>query len=190
MNLKLENNPTVAERQEIAETQELYNAKYTAFFKRETQNQIMFRQLNLEKPTKWFMNLANDQKDAESPTLKLRKYCDKYKNTPEWGKKFEEKEVAHNDMFDHFKNIFDERKREQGETIGKFLGEIQNNPETQAKKLTELEREAKEKEVTLEELRESLEDANAGKTPGIDGVDKDFLVRFWTHNLSRTKNIY
>ena len=77
LNLKLENNPTVVERQEIAETQELYNAKYTAFFKRETQNQIMFRQLNLEKPTKWFMNLANDQKDAESPTLKLRKYCDK-----------------------------------------------------------------------------------------------------------------
>ena len=36
MNLKLENNPTLAERQEIAETQELYNAKYTAFFKRET----------------------------------------------------------------------------------------------------------------------------------------------------------
>ena len=79
MNLKLENNPTVAERQEIAKTQELYNAKYTAFFKRETENQIMFRPLNLEKPTKWFMNLANDQKDTESPALKLRKYCEKYK---------------------------------------------------------------------------------------------------------------
>ena len=63
----MENNPTDNERQEITETQELYNSKYTAFFKRETENQIMFRQLNLEKPTKWFMNLENDQKDAESP---------------------------------------------------------------------------------------------------------------------------
>ena len=82
-------------------------------------------------------------------------------------------------MFEHFKNIFDERKWEQGETIRKFLGEIQNNPETLAKKLTELEREANEKEITLEELRETLEDANAGKTPGTDGVDKYFLARFW-----------
>ena len=82
-------------------------------------------------------------------------------------------------MFDHFKNVFDERKREQGETIGKFLGEIKTNPETLAKKLTELERKANDKEITLEELRETLDDANAGKTPGTDEVDKDFLVRFW-----------
>ena len=90
-------------RQEIAETQELYNAKYTAFFRRETENQIMFRQLSLEKPTKWFLNLANDQKDAESPAQKLKKYCDKYKDTPEWGTKYEKKEDAHKDMYDHFK---------------------------------------------------------------------------------------
>ncbi len=51
LNLKMENNPSAEERQEITETQELYNAKYTAFFKRETENQVMFRQLNLEKPT-------------------------------------------------------------------------------------------------------------------------------------------
>ena len=89
LNLKLENNPTAAERQEVAETKELYDAKYTAFFKRETENQIMFRRLNLEK---WFVNLANDQKDTESPAQKLKKYCDKYKNTTEWGKKYEKKE--------------------------------------------------------------------------------------------------
>ena len=63
-------------------------------------------------------------------------------------------------MFNHFKNIFDERKREQGETIEKFLGDIKNNPETLAKKLTDLEKEANDKEITLEELRETLEDAN------------------------------
>ena len=53
----------------------------------------MFRQLNLEKPTKWFMNLANDQKDAESPAQKLKKYCDEYKNTTEWGKKYEKRKM-------------------------------------------------------------------------------------------------
>ncbi len=46
------------------------------------------------------------------------------------------------DMYDHFKNIFDEREREQGVPIEIFLGEIKNNPETLAKKLTDMEREA------------------------------------------------
>jgi len=66
-------------------------------------------------------------------------------------------------MYDHFKNIFDERKREQGVTIEKFLGEIKDNPETLAKKLTDLARESNEKEISLEELRETLDNANAGK---------------------------
>ena len=70
LNQKLENNPTEEERNEILETKELYDSKHTAYFKRETENQIMFRHLNLEKPTKWFLNLASDQKDAESPTKK------------------------------------------------------------------------------------------------------------------------
>ena len=51
----------------------------------------MFRHLNLEKPTKWFLSLASDQKDAESPINKLKKYCDKYKDTPEWGRKYEKR---------------------------------------------------------------------------------------------------
>jgi hypothetical protein len=47
------------------------------------------------------------------------------------------------------------------------------------KKLTENERQATDKEISLEELKETLEDANSGKTPGTDGVDKEFLTRFW-----------
>ena len=41
------------------------------------------------------MNLANDQKNAESPAQKLKKYCEKYENTAEWGKKYVNKEDAH-----------------------------------------------------------------------------------------------
>ena len=71
------------------------------------------------------------------------------------------------------------RNEKKGETISKFIGEIENHPEALAKKLTEAEKEANEKEISLNELRETLDDANSGKTPGIDGVDKDFLLRFW-----------
>ena len=48
-------------------------------------------QLNIEKPTKWFLNLASDKLSNDSPANKLRKYSDKYKNRAEWGKKYVKK---------------------------------------------------------------------------------------------------
>ena len=39
----------------------------------------MFRQMNLEKPTKWFLNLASDKKSMDSPSNKLEKNKKKYK---------------------------------------------------------------------------------------------------------------
>ena len=33
------------------------------------------------------LNLASDKLSTDSPANKLRKYCDKYKNTANWGKK-------------------------------------------------------------------------------------------------------
>mgnify|MGYP001326852973 CR=1 FL=1 len=52
-------------------------------------------------------------------------------------------------MFNHFKNIFDKRERGKGETISKFLGEIENHPEALAKKLTEAEKEANEEKPSM-----------------------------------------
>ena len=65
-------------------------------------------------------------------------------------------------------------------SIENFLKEITDHPETVGKKLTESERLAMDKEISLEELKETLEDASSGKTPGADGVDKEFLTRFWS----------
>jgi len=39
--------------------------------------------MNLEKPTKWFMNLASDKKQMESPSNKLEKNNKKYTDTKE-----------------------------------------------------------------------------------------------------------
>ena len=138
----------------------------------------MFKQLNLEKPTKWFLNLSSGKQSTDSPSNKLRKYCDKYKDTDEWGKMYEKTEEMQNDLHDAFRNIFDARPREKNVSIENFLKEIAH-PETMGKKLTETERQAADEEISLEELKETLEDANYGKTPGTDGVDKEFLTRFW-----------
>ena len=140
----------------------------------------MFKQLNLEKPTKWFLNLSSDKLSSESPSNKLRKYCDKYIDTEEWGKKYDKKEEMQTDLHDAFKNIFNERPRDKNASIENFLKEIKDHPETVGKKLTESEKLATDKEISLEELKETLEDANSGKTPGTDGVDKELLTRFWS----------
>ena len=84
------------------------------------------------------------------------------------------------DLHNHFKNIFDGRPQDKNTSIENFLKEIKDNPETLGKKLTDGEREATDKEISLEELKETLEDANSGKSPGTDGVDKEFLTRYWS----------
>jgi hypothetical protein len=85
LNKILEKNPDDNTRKELFEARELYNSKYEQFFKKEEAKTTMFKQLNLEKPSKWFLNLSSDKLSTESPSNKLRKYCDKYKDTDEWG---------------------------------------------------------------------------------------------------------
>ena len=140
LNKNLEKNPDDNTRKELLEARELYNTKYEQFFKKEAAKTTMFKQLNLEKPTKWFLNLSSDKQSTESPSNKLRKYCDKYKDTDEWGKMCEKTEDMQADLHDAFKNIFDARPREKNVSIENFLKEIANHPDTMGKKLTYTER--------------------------------------------------
>ena len=179
LNSSLEKDNDDDKRKELLETRELYNTKYEQYFKKEAAKTTLFRQLNLEKPTKWFLNLSSDKQSTDSPSNKLRKYCDKYKDTDEWGKKYDKPEEMQNDLHDAFKKIFDARPRGKNVSIENFLKEIASHPETMGKKLTDTEKQAADEEISMEELQETLEDAKSGKTPGTDGVDKEFLTRFW-----------
>ena len=102
LNKNLEKNPDDNTRKELLEARELYNSKYEQFFKKEAAKTTMFKQLNLEKPTKWFLNLSSDKQSTESPSNKLRKYCDKYKDTDEWGEKYDKIEEMQTDLHDAF----------------------------------------------------------------------------------------
>ena len=62
---------------------EAFQAEYNNYFRREAEKTTYFRHMNVEKPTKWFLNLANKQKSMESPTTKLRKNGAKYTGTEE-----------------------------------------------------------------------------------------------------------
>ena len=67
LNKKLLNSTDVEERNKLEEVKELYNSKYHGYFKKEAEKISIFRHLNLEKPTKWFLNLTSDKMSQESP---------------------------------------------------------------------------------------------------------------------------
>ena len=60
------------------------------------------------------------------------------------------------------------RKRLDGVSIEKFLGDLKDRPEVLKKKLTEAEMEEADKKIDEKELKEALERVSSGKTPGID----------------------
>ena len=58
--------------------------------------------MNPEKPTKWFLNLASDKKSMDSPSNKIEKNKNKYKN----------REELLNDVNDFYTDIFKKRGRQ------------------------------------------------------------------------------
>ena len=59
------------------------------------------------------------------------------------------------------------------------VGELKDKPEVLKKKLTEAEKEETNKKIEEKELKDALERVSSGKTPGIDGIEREFLLRFW-----------
>ena len=125
--------------------------------------------MNVEKPTKRFLNLASKQKTMDSPTTKLKKNGRKYPGI---------KDVL-KDTKEYYSNIFSQQDRPPGVSIEKFLGDLRHRPEVLKKKLTEAEKEETSKKIEEKELKEALDRVSSGKTPGIDGIKRKFLARFW-----------
>jgi hypothetical protein len=58
LNNALEQTNDEETRNRTLEAREVFQSKYNNHFRREAEKTTMFRQMNLEKPTKWFSNLA------------------------------------------------------------------------------------------------------------------------------------
>ena len=76
------------------------------------------------------------------------------------------------DTAEFYEDIFKYRPRKANKNINAFLGDLKDHPEVLAKKLTELEKLVADKQITTEELKETLDNLNASKTPGPDGANK------------------
>ena len=168
LNNALEQTPDDETRNRTLEAREEFRSKYQNHFRKEAEKTTMFRQMNLEKPTKWFMNLASDKKQMDSPSNKLEKNKKKYTDTNE----------LLDDVHNFFEDIFKKRERPEGVSIEKFLGDLKDRPEVTNKILTEEEKENTNKKITEEELKAALDRVSSGKTPGIDGIEREFIQRF------------
>ena len=77
------------------------------------------------------------------------------------------------DVTKHFSDTFKKRERYNKASIETILGELRDNPEVIRKKLTEEKKEETNKKIVEKELKEANEKVNSGKTPGIDGIERD-----------------
>ena len=73
LNNELENTDDPYTRDRMLEAREAFNFRYHNHFKREADKTTLFNQMNIEKPTKWFLNLASEKMTNDSPFNKLRK---------------------------------------------------------------------------------------------------------------------
>ena len=162
---------------------------YSNYFRRQSEKMNLFKHINIEKPTKWFLNLTSDKMSQESPSAKLKKNGPKYEKYDEIskktiksddnGKKYTNKEELQEDMRQFYEDIFKYKPRAKGKNINTFLGELKNHPEVLKRRLTEIEKKDADKLIKIKELKETLDRSNSGKTPGPDGVEKELMSRFW-----------
>ena len=143
LNNELENTDDQNTRDRMLEAREAFNSKYHNHFKREADKTTLFNQMNIEKPTKWFMNLASEKMTNDSPFNKLKKN----------GKKYEDREEMLDDANKYYSNIFKHKLRPAGVSIEAFLKNLKDKPEVLLKKLTEEEKSMADRKIEEKELK-------------------------------------
>jgi hypothetical protein len=124
--------------------------------------------LNDEKPSKHFLDIARKGKSG-SDINDIR---------DDAGNAFDSKEELNEHIRCFYKNLY-EKKNTVG-TIEDFLGpEICNSELIKNSKLTEDEKDNLDKDLTLNELDESLRRSNFKSAPGRDGFSNCFIREFW-----------
>ena len=87
LNMEVEKSNEETEKANLIETREAFYSKYYNYFRRQSEKMNLFKHINIEKPTKWFLNLTSDKMSQESPSAKLRKNGPKYEKFDEISKK-------------------------------------------------------------------------------------------------------
>lgn len=127
-----------------------------------------FEILNSQKASKSFSKLLKNSKECDS--------LSQIKNDN--GEDFVSNEERNIYIKDHFEKKFKTPFKSEI-SISDFLGEFQNHPFTQAHKLSEEDKNALDSDITISELKKSLDTANINSSVGPDGIPYKFYLIFW-----------
>ena len=117
-----------------------------------------------EKSSKFFLNLE-----------KSRAVQNQIRNILIGNKEVNSQQDINNELYLHYKNLFNERQHLSEHDINNFLNGVSKFPQLSTEQSLECE-----KFITEKELYEALKSMSNDKSPGNDGLTKEFFETFWS----------
>jgi len=134
-----------------------------------------FELLNNERITPHFINLAKISSKNDS--------ISKIKN--DVGNDFNSEDALGDHIFNYYKNIYKKDNNTVPDVtvqhLENFLGDVGGNQLVINAKLSNLERDELETEISSMELTKSINNANMSSAPGADGISNKFIKQFWRY---------
>ena len=115
-----------------------------------------------EKPSKFFLNLEN--KNFVSKHIRELKLGNKTINNP-------------NNILEEMSNFYGHLYKKKN--VEEISGTSFKNIDNKLKKLNDLDRSELEKDISIKELKEIVNNSKNNKSPGPDGFTNDFFKTFW-----------
>ena len=157
---------------EISDLQQELNNLVNNEVKSKIQAMKLFEGLNDEKPSPIFLSLAKSRNTGKLSKIKKEDNSD-----------FASKEERNEFIVSFFEKLYKKPVTELGShenVIEDFLGEdICNSGIVQNSKLTDLERDSMESELSLQELDNSMNKANLRSASGLDGFSNVMIKKCW-----------
>ena len=140
--------------------------------KTELKHMRKFEKLNNEKITPYFMSIVKKSSQSEKSLRDVKN---------DNGEDFLSSKDQDGYILGFYKTLY---KRSAGpppviECIENFLGEIQNNEVVTNSKLTLEEKTDLDRDLDIGELDKSVNEANLGSAPGLNGISNTFIKKFW-----------
>ena len=168
----LENSPSFVNNPEYIETNEKLDKIY-----QEKTNGIRIRSKcnwyeHGEKSSKFFLNLE-----------KSRAVQNQIRNVLIDNIEINNQKDINKELYLYYKNLFNKRQHLSEHDINNFLNTVSNFPQLSTEQSLECE-----KDITEKELLEALKSMPNDKSPGNDGLTKEFFETFWSE--VKQKNVF
>jgi hypothetical protein len=129
-----------------------------------------FDSLNNEKITPYFLSLAKRPQNSENLSD-----INQDDGTP-----FENREERSNYIKSFYERIYKRvPDNVTDQSITSFLGHTATHPQVLDSKLSDVEREDLEQDLTIDEFDKAVEGAKNNTVPGIDSISNKFIKTFW-----------